>query len=43
MGAGFLDVYQVTWQGNATPIRLYFNIYEKGALMVPVGLTLKKK
>jgi hypothetical protein len=43
MGAGFLDVYQITWQGNAAPIRLYFNIYEKGALMVPVGLTLKKK
>lgn len=43
MGAGFLDVYQITWDGNSKPIRLYFNIYEKGALLVPVGLTLKKK
>lgn len=43
MGAGFLDVYQITWEGNPTPIRLHFNIYEKGTLMVPVGLTLKKK
>ena len=43
MGAGFLDVYQITWQGNPTPIRLYFNIYEKGPLQVPVGFKLKKK
>lgn len=42
MGAGFLDVYQITWEGNKKPVRLYFNIYEKGALMVPVGFTLKK-
>lgn len=42
MGAGFLDVYQITWEGNKNPVRLYFNIYEKGALMVPVGFTLKK-
>lgn len=43
MGAGFLDVYQITWEGNKNPVRLYFNIYEKGALLVPVGFTLKKK
>ena len=42
MGAGFLDVYQITWEGNKKPVRLYFNIYEKGALMIPVGFTLKK-
>lgn len=42
MGVGLLDIYQITWQGNTTPIRLYFNIYEKGALMVPAGLTLGK-
>ncbi|MFT3795916.1 2-dehydro-3-deoxyphosphooctonate aldolase [Flavobacterium sp.] len=43
MGAGFLDVYQITWEGNKNPVRLYFNIYEKGALLVPIGFTLKKK
>lgn len=43
MGAGFLDVYQITWEGNKNPVRLYFNIYEKGALLVPVGFALKKK
>lgn len=43
MGAGFLDVYQLRWKGQETPVTLYLNIYEKGVLMVPVGLTLKKK
>lgn len=43
MGGGLLDVYQITWEGNKKPVRLYFNIYEKGKLMVPVGFTLKKK
>jgi hypothetical protein len=42
MGAGFLDVYEITWVGLKRPIRLYMNIYEKGVLMVPVGFTLKK-
>lgn len=42
MGAGFLDVYEVKWEGQKNPILLYLNIYEKGVLMVPVGLSLKK-
>ena len=42
MGAGFLDVYEITWVGSKSPIKLYMNIYEKGVLMVPVGFTLKK-
>ena len=41
MGAGFLDVYEVKWQGQKEPIKLYLNIYEKGALKVPVGMGLK--
>ncbi|HQE33371.1 2-dehydro-3-deoxyphosphooctonate aldolase [Flavobacterium alvei] len=43
MGAGFLDVYQLRWKGQKNPVTLYLNIYEKGVLMVPVGLSLKKK
>ena len=43
MGAGFLEVYEVTWEGLQQPIRLYLNIYEKGVLMVPVGFNIKKK
>jgi hypothetical protein len=42
MGAGFLDVYEITWEGLKKPIVLYINIYEKGTLMVPLGLSLKK-
>jgi hypothetical protein len=41
-GSGLLDEYVIKWDGLATPILLYFNIYEKGALLVPVGLGLKK-
>ncbi|WP_366183148.1 2-dehydro-3-deoxyphosphooctonate aldolase [Flavobacterium ovatum] len=42
MGAGFLDVYELKWEGQKKPIQLYMNIYEKGYLMVPVGLSIKK-
>lgn len=42
MGVGLLDVYEITWAGQKQPIKLHLNYYEKGALMVPVGLTLKK-
>jgi len=42
MGAGLLDVYELKWEGQKKPVILYLNIYEKGILMVPVGLTLNK-
>ena len=42
LGAGLLDVYELKWDGQKKPVKLYLNIYEKGILMVPVGLTLKK-
>ncbi|MFD1605802.1 2-dehydro-3-deoxyphosphooctonate aldolase [Flavobacterium artemisiae] len=41
MGAGFLNVYDLKWEGQKKPVKLYLNIYEKGILMVPIGLTLK--
>jgi hypothetical protein len=41
LGAGFLDVYQLIWIGQQKPVILYLNIYEKGVLMVPLGLSLK--
>ncbi|MCP2025719.1 hypothetical protein L1276_000859 [Flavobacterium sp. HSC-32F16] len=43
MGAGFLNVYELTWEGQKKPVTLYLNVYEKGILMVPMGLTLKKE
>jgi hypothetical protein len=42
LGAGFLDVYELKWDGQKKTVKLYLNIYEKGILMVPVGLSLKK-
>ncbi len=42
MGAGFLDVYELKWEGQKEAIKLYVNIYERGYLLVPIGLTLKK-
>ncbi|MBZ4034811.1 2-dehydro-3-deoxyphosphooctonate aldolase [Flavobacterium sp. 17A] len=42
MGAGFLNVYELKWEGQKKPIKLYLNIYEKGILMVPMGLRLKQ-
>lgn len=41
-GAGFLDVYEITWDGCKKPLLLYFNIYERGKLLVPKGLTARK-
>jgi hypothetical protein len=42
MGAGFLDVYELQWDGQKAPLKLYVNIYERGYLLVPLGLTVKK-
>ena len=42
MGAGFLDIYELQWEGQKNPVRLYINIYERGYLLVPVGLSIKK-
>ena len=41
-GAGLLDVYEIYWAGQKSPLKLYLNIYEKGILMIPVGLTRSK-
>ncbi|KFF05739.1 hypothetical protein [Flavobacterium reichenbachii] len=43
MGAGFLNVYELKWEGQKKPTKLYLNVYEKGVLMVPMGLTLSKE
>lgn len=42
IGVGMLDVYEITWEGQAKPLKIYLNIYEKGYVKVPMGLTLKK-
>lgn len=42
IGGGLLSVYEVTWEGQQKPIHLYFNIYERGKIVCPIGLTIKK-
>jgi hypothetical protein len=43
LGTGFLDVYEVKWDNQSEPIKIYVNIYEKGVVEIPVGFSLKKK
>jgi hypothetical protein len=42
MGAGLLDIYEVSWQGLATPKRIYINLYEKGQVSAPEGFSIRK-
>ncbi len=39
---GLLDIYDLTYQGCQKPIVIYLNIYEKGEMFIPLGLTAKK-
>ena len=42
LGGGLLSIYEVTWKGQTKPVQLYFNIYERGKIVCPIGLTIKK-
>jgi len=42
LGSGMFDVYSITWEGNTKPLTIYINIYEKGEVFIPKGLTAKK-
>jgi len=42
MGAGILDIYEVTWEGLKEPKRIYINLYEKGKVMAPKDFGIKK-
>lgn len=42
LGSGMLEVYTITWEGNSKPLTLYVNIYERGEVFIPQGLTAKK-
>lgn len=41
IGGGLLSVYEVNWAGHPKPVRLYFNIYERGKIMCPIGFKIK--
>jgi hypothetical protein len=42
MGAGILDIYEVTWEGLSTPKRIYINLYEKGKVLAPQGFGIRQ-
>lgn len=42
MGAGTLEVYEVSIEGSEKKLQLYLNIYEKGKVLCPKGLQIKK-
>lgn len=42
-GTGLLDAYEVSLKGSSDKLTIYINMYDKGELKVPVGLTAKKK
>lgn len=42
MGAGTLEIYQITFEGSTTSVLLYLNIYEKGNVLCPKGFKIKK-
>jgi len=42
MGAGTIGIYEVTIEGTTKKLTMYFNIFEKGKMVCPKGLTIKK-
>jgi len=42
MGAGMLDIFEINYEGQSKPILLYINKFERGEIMIPVGLTTRK-
>lgn len=40
---GMLDNYRVTWTGADDTLNIFINMYDKGDLKIPVGLTAKRK
>jgi len=43
LGSGMLDVYTLAWEGNTKPFTIYLNSYEKGKILIPIGLSAKKR
>ncbi len=41
VGAGMLDIYEITFEKNDKKVKLYFNIFEKGKIMCPKGFSIK--
>jgi len=42
MGAGTLEIYEITIENSNKKMMLYINIYEKGKVLCPKGFSIKK-
>lgn len=42
MGAGVLDIYEVTWEGLSEPKQIHINLYERGEVIAPKGFGVKQ-
>jgi hypothetical protein len=42
IGAGTLDIYEISIENNPKKIRIYINLFEKGKVLCPKGLSYKK-
>lgn len=42
MGAGILDIYEITWEGLAEPKLIHINLYERGKVIAPQGFGIKQ-
>ena len=42
LGAGMLQVYEVSFEGIASKKTIYFNVFERGKIECPVGFSIKK-
>lgn len=40
---GMLDRYKITWLGATDTLDIYINMYDKGDLKIPVGLSAREK
>jgi hypothetical protein len=40
--SALLEVWEISYEGAKRPSRLYFNWYDEGEVLVPVGLTAAK-
>lgn len=43
MGAGLLDVFLVTYEGQVSPATLYLNMYDEAPLFVPLGFAARSR
>jgi hypothetical protein len=41
--SALLEVYEIEYEGISKPVRLYFNWYDPGAILIPSGFTARSK